>query len=171
MEPTAPTTFVDRVPTEEEDLELPVITEEAAAANAGKYFEAVGRRKEAVARVRMLTRKSGDKAKDDAALIEVNGKDYLDYFTDRMLQERVESPLKRLKSLNRFKVTAHIKGGGIAGQADALRHGISRCLELFDVNFRKRLKKAGFLTRDPRTVQRKMSGLKKARKAPRWSKR
>ena len=172
MELTTPTTFVDRVATEEEDLEMtPVIPEELAEGAREKYFEAVGRRKEAVARVRLMTRKSGDEARTDSALITVNDKDYLDYFTDRMLQERVESPLKRLKSLTRFKVTAHISGGGISGQADALRHGISRCLELFDANFRKRLKKAGFLTRDPRQVQRKMPGLKKARKAPRWSKR
>ncbi len=170
MEPiTQPTTFVDRVVTEEEDI-APITNEQVAAAS-GKYFEAVGRRKEAVARVRMMTRKNGDESKNDGGMIQVNGKDYQDYFTDKMLQERVESPLKRLKSLNRFKVTAHVVGGGIAGQADALRHGISRCLELFDANFRKRLKAAGYLTRDPRIKERRKPGLKKARKAPRWSKR
>lgn len=172
METTVPTTFVDRVTTEEEDLDLGPVTPEVLPAGATeKYFEAVGRRKQAVSRTRLMTRKSGDETKGESALITVNDKDYREYFTDRMLQERVESPLKRLKSLTRFKVTAHIAGGGISGQADALRHGISRCLELFDANFRKRLKKAGFLTRDPRQVQRKMPGLKKARKAPRWSKR
>ncbi len=170
MEPiTQPTTFVDRVVTEEEDIAP--ITQEQVAAASGKYFESVGRRKEAVARVRMMTRKNGDESKNDGGMIQVNGKDYADYFTDKMLQERVESPLKRLKSLNRFKVTAHVVGGGIAGQADALRHGISRCLELFDANFRKRLKAAGYLTRDPRIKERRKPGLKKARKAPRWSKR
>lgn len=175
-EPAAPTvpTFVDTVVPDEDDLDLgPVVVEEApAAGQPEKYFEAVGRRKEAVARVRLFTRKSGDAAaKDDRALITVNDKEYTDYFTDAFLQGRVESPLRRLKSLARFKATVKVAGGGIAGQADAVRHGLSRTLELFDANFRKKLKKAGFLTRDPRKVERKMPGLKKSRKGPRWSKR
>jgi small subunit ribosomal protein S9 len=171
-QPAAPT-FVDTVKLEEDDLDLgPVVIEEAPAEGTPeKYFESVGRRKRAIARVRLYTRKSGDPARDDRALMTVNGKDYLDYFTDAFLQERVEGPLKRLKSLGRFKVTVLVLGGGLSGQADAVRHGISRTLELFDANFRKKLKKAGFLTRDPRRVQRKMPGLKKARKGPRWSKR
>jgi len=170
--PTGATTFVDTVSREEEDLELaPLELETLPEGAKEKYFESVGRRKRAVARVRMMTRKSGDPASGDGALVQVNGRDYTQYFQDATLQERVESPLRRLKSLNRFKVTVQVSGGGIAGQADAVRHGISRTLELFDVNFRKKLKKAGFLTRDPRRVQRKMAGLKKARKGPRWSKR
>lgn len=170
--PLMPTTFVDKVSQEEEDLELaPLQLEELPEGAREKYYEAVGRRKEAVARVRLMTRKSGDPASGDSALMTVNGKDYLVYFTDANLRQRVEQPLKRLKSLNRFKVSALVSGGGISGQADAMRHGISRTLELFDSNFRKKLKKAGFLTRDSRRVQRKMPGLKKARKGPRWSKR
>lgn len=170
--PTGATTFVDTVSREEEDLELaPLELETLPEGAKEKYFESVGRRKRAIARVRMMTRKSGDPAAGDGALVQVNGRDYTQYFQDATLQERVESPLRRLKSLNRFKVTVVVSGGGIAGQADAVRHGISRTLELFDVNFRKKLKKAGFLTRDPRRVQRKMPGLKKARKGPRWSKR
>jgi small subunit ribosomal protein S9 len=139
--------------------------------NRKRYFEAVGRRKRSVARVRLMTRKSGDETREDAALMTVNGKDYLEYFTDKDLVGIVESPLRKLKSLHRFKITVKVVGGGIAGQADAIRHGISRTLEQFDENFRKKLKKAGFLTRDPRKKERKKYGLKKARKAPRWSKR
>jgi small subunit ribosomal protein S9 len=168
----APINFVDTVNREDDDVELgPEAVEELAPGAKEKYFESVGRRKRAVARVRLMTRKSGDKAREDAALMQVNGLDYLDYFKDKQLIVRIESPLRRLKSLTRFKVTALVNGGGIAGQADAVRHGISRALELFDANFRKKLKKAGFLTRDSRKVERKKSGLKKARKSPRWSKR
>lgn len=165
------TTFVDTV-RDDDDIELgPMTLEELPEGAKEKYFEAVGRRKTAVARVRLMTRKSGDKLTEDAALMTVNDKDYAAYFLDKNLILRVEQPLRRLKSLQRFKVTAHVNGGGISGQADAVRHGISRCLELFDANFRKKLKKAGFLTRDPRKVERKKPGLKKARKGPRWAKR
>jgi small subunit ribosomal protein S9 len=171
-EPVVPITFVDTVRDEDDvDFEAPAFAEEQVVGGKEKYYESVGRRKQAIARVRLLTRKSTDAALEDAALMTVNDKDYRQYFTDAMLQTRVESPLRRLKSLSRFKVTVRVSGGGISGQADAVRHGISRSLEQFDANFRKRLKKAGFLTRDPRQVQRKMPGLKKARKAGRWSKR
>lgn len=164
--------FVDKAVTEEEDMELGLETvEELEPGVKEKYFEAVGRRKEAIARVRLMTRKSGDEIREDAALMTVNGKDYIEYFKDKFLINRVESPLRRLKSLHRFKVSAKVASGGISGQADAVRHGISRALELFDANFRKKLKKAGFLTRDSRIKERRKPGLKKARKGPRWSKR
>jgi small subunit ribosomal protein S9 len=97
--------------------------------------------------------------------------DYREYFSNKMLQAIVESPLRKLKSVNRFKATAKVSGGGLSGQADAIKHGLSRALVLFDLNFRKKLKKAGFLTRDPRAKERRKYGLKKARKAPAWSKR
>jgi len=169
--PLMPTTFVDTV-RDDDDMDLgPVVLEELPEGAKEKYFEATGRRKRSVARVRLMTRKSGDKITEDTALMEVNGKDYASYFLDKNLVTRIEQPLRRLKSLSRFKVTVKVHGGGISGQADAVRLGISRCLELFDANFRKKLKKAGFLTRDARKVERKMSGLKKSRKAPRWSKR
>jgi len=136
-----------------------------------KYYEAVGRRKESVARVRLYTKKAADVVIEDKALITVNGKDYRDYFTDANLWEVVESPLKKLKSLNRFKATVIVRGGGKSGQAGAIKHGIARALVLFDQNFRKKLKKSGYLTRDPRAKERRKYGLKKARKAPRWAKR
>lgn len=136
-----------------------------------KYFEAMGRRKESIARVRLYTRKSTDQIFEDKALIQINGQDYTEYFTDRNLHLVVESPLRKLKSLSRFKATVKVSGGGTAGQAGAIRHGLAGALVLFDNNFRKKLRKSGFLTRDPRAKERRKPGLKKARKAPRWSKR
>ncbi|MEX2090591.1 MAG: 30S ribosomal protein S9, partial [Candidatus Paceibacterota bacterium] len=136
-----------------------------------KYFSAVGRRKESVARVRLFTKKSSDAVESEKALIQVNGKDYADYFSDVNLQGVVESPLKKLKSLNRFKATVLVKGGGSRGQADAVKHGIARALVLFDINFRKKLKKSGLLTRDPRVKERRKYGHKKARKSGQFSKR
>lgn len=136
-----------------------------------KYYEAMGRRKESIARVRMYTKKATDIIESDKALVIVNNKDYRDYFSDSTLWEVVEAPLKRLKSLNRFKATVVVRGGGKSGQADAIKQGIARTLVLFDQNFRKKLRKAGYLTRDPRAKERRKYGLKKARKAPRWAKR
>lgn len=142
-----------------------------------KYYEAVGRRKESIARVRLYTKKAQDVADlstptgEERALITVNGKNYRDYFTDASLWNIVESPLKKLKSINRFKATVVVRGGGKSGQADAIKHGLARTLIEFDNNFRKKLKKSGHLTRDPRAKERRKYGLKKARKAPRWAKR
>lgn len=145
---------------------------EKTAPGAEKYYEAVGRRKEAVARVRVYTRKSTDaQVSDDKAIITVDGKPYCEYFKDPRLQIIVESPLRKLKSLNRFKATVKLYGGGIRGQADATKFGLSRALVLFDPNFSKKLRKAGFLTRDARVKERRKYGLKKARKAPQWAKR
>jgi len=137
-----------------------------------KYYEAIGRRKAATARVRLLTKKSSDVQKDEnKAIVVVNGKAYTEYFAVGRLQSVVESPFKKLKSMNRFKASVLIHGGGIAGQADAIKFGLSRALILFDPNFAKKLRRAGFLTRDARVKERRKYGLKKARKAPQWSKR
>ncbi len=136
-----------------------------------KYFQAVGRRKESIARIRLYTKKSTDTVEEEKALITVNGKDYRNYFSDVNLWNVVESPLRKLKSLNRFKATVVVHGGGLRGQADAIKHGIARALVEFDLNFRKKLKKSGFLTRDSRIKERRKYGLKKARKAPQWQKR
>jgi len=101
-----------------------------------KYYESVGRRKRAVARVRVYTKKSTDaQVSEDKALIVVNDKPYNEYFRTPVLQNMVEAPLKKLKSLNRFKATAKVFGGGISGQADAIKMGLSRALVLFDQNF------------------------------------
>lgn len=136
---------------------------------AKKYYEAVGRRKTAVARVRLFTSNPSQSAVEGN--LTINEKSYKDFFSTLELQQIVEAPLRRLKSLNRFKITAKVGGGGLKGQAEAIRHGLARTLVLFDPNFRKKLKKVGYLTRDPRKKERKKYGLKKARRAPQWQKR
>jgi len=137
-----------------------------------KYYEAVGRRKEATARVRVLTKKSTDQQdSENRAIITVNDQPYDTYFNSLKLQNVVEAPLRKLKSLNRFKATVKVSGGGLAGQADAIKFGLSRALVLFDSNFSKKLRKAGYLTRDARVKERRKYGLKKARKSPQWAKR
>ncbi len=145
--------------------------EETTVGAKEKYYESVGRRKESIARVRLYTKKSSDTIDGEKALIIVNGKDYAQYFSDINLQNIIESSLRKLKSLNRFKATVLVSGGGLRGQADAIKHELARALVLFDINFRKKIKKAGSLTRDPRAKERRKYGLKKARKGPAWSKR
>jgi small subunit ribosomal protein S9 len=127
------------------------------------YHEAVGRRKTSVARVRIFS-------KSEPAII-VNGKIFNVYFPTRELQSIVEGPFKKMKLAGKFRVLAKIAGGGIHSQAEALRHGIGRALVKFDIELRKGLKKEEFLKRDPRMKERRKFGLKKARKAPQWSKR
>jgi len=87
------------------------------------------------------------------------------------LQQTIEASLRKLKSLNRFEIIAKVKGGGIHAQAEAIRHGIARTLVKFNIDFRKKLKRAGYLKRDPRMKERKKYGLKAARRAPQWAKR
>lgn len=127
-----------------------------------RYFEAVGRRKTSIARVRLFT-KAGD--------FTVNDKLYSQYFPTLELQKIVEDALQKMKLFGRFKVTVHVSGGGVHSQAEAVRHGLARCLIKFNPDFRKRLKRVGFLKRDPRMKERKKFGLKKARRAPQWAKR
>ena len=137
-----------------------------------RYYEAVGRRKEATARVRLYTKKSTDvMPSEDKAIMTVNDKQYFEYFKAPELYMTADAPLRKLKSINRFKATALVKGGGAHGQADAVRHGLARALVIFDQNFSKKLRKAGYLTRDARVKERRKYGLKKARKSPQWAKR
>ncbi|MDP3731029.1 MAG: 30S ribosomal protein S9 [bacterium] len=164
---------------EEKGKETSVQTEANVSTGTEKYYEAIGRRKSAQARVRIYTKKSSDQATEanesgpeEKAMITINNQDYADYFhRDRELQNIAESPLKKLKSINRFKATIKVSGGGIHGQAEAIRHGLARALTMFDQNFAKKLKKSGYLTRDSREKERRKYGLKKARKAPQWAKR
>lgn len=130
------------------------------------YYEGVGRRKEASARVRLALAK--DKKEGQ---IFVNEKTFLDYFPLEKLQRTVEEPIKKLKIPELFSITAQVKGGGITGQAEAIRLGLSRALEKYKSEFRPELKKLGFLTRDDRMKERKKPGLKGARRAQQWSKR
>jgi small subunit ribosomal protein S9 len=128
-----------------------------------KYLETVGRRKTAVARVRIT--------EADKSTYVVNGKKLSEYFVTNELQGIVKDALKISKVEAKFTVSGLVKGGGINAQAEALRHGISRALLMFDEESKKILKKAGFLKRDPRMKERKKFGLKKARKSPQWNKR
>lgn len=125
-------------------------------------IQATGRRKEAVARVRLLP---------GSGRIVINGMPYDRYFPTRGLRALVERPLLLTHTLDRFDVIVRVEGGGIAGQAGAVRHGIARAIALFDPEQRLALKKDGLLTRDPRVKERRKYGLKKARKAPQFSKR
>lgn len=137
-----------------------------------RYYEAIGRRKEATARVRLYTKKSTDEMPaEDKAIMTVNDKPYFEYFRAPELYMTADAPLRKLKSINRFKATAKVRGGGVRGQADAIRHGLARALVMFDQNFSKKLRKAGYLTRDSRVKERRKYGLKKARKSPQWAKR
>jgi small subunit ribosomal protein S9 len=122
-----------------------------------------GRRKTSVARVRLIPGGSG---------IEINGKTMAEYFGGReILSKIVEQPLVLTENLDKFTVKINVDGGGNAGQAGAIRHGISRALLSSDESLKKALREAGFLTRDSRMVERKKFGKKKARKSPQFSKR
>lgn len=144
--------FVDDFPIEKE-----------LASKPDRYFEAIGRRKTAVARVRLFTR--GEKQ------FLVNGKPYQEYFTLEHDRQTVTSSMRKMKCLDKFKVTVVVTGGGRNAQAEAVRHGTARVLVDFNANFKKRLRKVGYLTRDPRMRERKKFGLKRARKSPQWAKR
>jgi len=129
---------------------------------AERYIEAVGRRKTAVARVRLVQKKG---------LIHINERGFKEYFPQTKQQELVLAPLELVGVSDKMTVTAHVHGGGMIAQAEAVRHGISRALVKLQESLRPKLRVVGFLTRDPRMVERKKYGLKKARRAPQWAKR
>ena len=125
-------------------------------------YYATGRRKDAVARVRLIPGKGN---------IIINGRVFEQYFGYKNLRMFILKPFELTDTLNQFDVIARIEGGGTSGQAGALQHGIARALLEVSPDFRDKLKKSGLLTRDPRMKERKKYGLKKARKAPQFSKR
>ena len=127
------------------------------------YMYGTGRRKSSVARVRVYPNGSGN--------ITINGRDVEEYFGLETLKMVVRQPLNATETLGKVDIIATVEGGGVSGQAGALRHGISRALLLVNPDYRPILKKAGFLTRDPRMKERKKYGLKAARRAPQFSKR
>jgi small subunit ribosomal protein S9 len=127
-----------------------------------KQKNAVGRRKEAVTRV-FLSKGDGN--------ISINGKDYKSYFPLVYLQNQVEAPFKSIEASDKFDVVVNAKGGGVKGQAEAVKLGIARALLQVNPEYRPALKEAGLLTRDPRSVERKKPGKKKARKSFQFSKR
>ncbi len=131
-----------------------------------RYFEGLGRRKTSTARVRLFLQRE-----EEGKIFLVNQKTLEQYFPTFELQETVLSPLKKMNCFAQFRVSVKVKGGGLNSQTEAIRHGIAKALIIFNPDFRKRLKKAGFLTRDPRMRERKKFGLKRARRAPQWQKR
>lgn len=138
------------------------MSKKTAKAAKRDYVSALGRRKTSVARVRLFVGNVG---------VVVNGLPLKDYIRNEAWESQALAPLNLTGTLDRFRVEATVAGGGLSGQAGALRHGISRALVTADPNMRPVLKRAGFLTRDPRAVERKKPGLRKARKAPQFSKR
>ncbi len=149
-----------------ENIEIPEeYTSESLASRFGEPQPAAGtgRRKESIARVRIVP---------GTGKWKINGRTLESYFPNKVHQQEVNEPFKVLELEGRYDVIARINGGGISGQAGALRLGVARALNEADVdNNRPALKKAGFLTRDAREIERKKAGLKKARKAPQYSKR
>ena len=130
--------------------------------SAKPYFYGTGRRKKSVARVRLF---------NGTGKVTINGRDIDDYFGLDTLKFVVNQPFGVTETAGKFDVVCTVKGGGFSGQAGAIRHGIARALLLAGEDFRAPLKKAGFLTRDPRMKERKKYGLKAARRAPQFSKR
>lgn len=126
------------------------------------YFYGTGRRKKSVARVRVYA---------GSGKITINNRDIDDYFGLETLKLIVRQPLALTDTADKFDIVCNVQGGGVTGQAGAIRHGLSRALLQYDENLRPALKKAGFLTRDPRMKERKKYGLKGARRAPQFSKR
>jgi small subunit ribosomal protein S9 len=129
---------------------------------ANMLARATGRRKEAICRVRLL---------EGTGKLEINGRPFEDYFPSATHRMIVSEPLRLTSTEGRYDIVCKIEGGGTSGQAGALRHAISRALLDLDPDLRPALKKAGFLTRDAREKERRKYGLKKARKAPQYSKR
>jgi small subunit ribosomal protein S9 len=134
----------------------------ALAVPKGEYHYGTGRRKEAIARVRLYSG-SGN--------ILVNGKPYLELFGRALYQNKIREPFEVTETASQFDVYAKIEGGGITAWADALAHGMARALVASNEDHRKALRRAGLLTRDPRVKERKKPGLKRARKAPQYTKR
>ena len=131
--------------------------------NSNPYFYGTGRRKSSVARVRVYPNGTG--------AITINGRDIDDYFGLETLKLIVRQPMELTETVGAFDIVCTVTGGGVTGQAGAIRHGLSRALLQFNEETRPVLKKAGLLTRDPRMKERKKYGLKKARRAPQFSKR
>lgn len=134
-----------------------------------KYFEAIGRRKTSTARVRIR--------ESNKAIFVINGRDAKEYFKTEGERRLILDPIiKGIKSEQgkiglKWNVEVHVSGGGIHSQSEAIRHGLARALAIFNPEFRGNLKSLGYLKRDPRAKERRKFGLKKARKAPQWSKR
>ena len=130
--------------------------------SAKPYFYGTGRRKKSVARVRLYP---------GTGVVTINGRNIDEYFGLETMKLIVNQPFAVTDTVGKFDIVANVKGGGFSGQAGAIRHGVARALLSADENYKPLLKKAGFLTRDPRMKERKKYGLKGARRAPQFSKR
>ena len=130
--------------------------------SAKPYFYGTGRRKKSVARVRLYP---------GTGVVTINGREIDNYFGLETLKFIVNQPFSVTDTVGKFDIVANVNGGGFSGQAGAIRHGVARALLSADENYKPLLKKAGFLTRDPRMKERKKYGLKGARRAPQFSKR
>lgn len=169
---TAPEEYTEYDEAVVEDAAAEVLDEDVAydddaefveyAAPLDRPVQTVGRRKEAVVRVRLVP---------GTGNFVLNGRSIEDYFPNKVHQQLVKSPLVTVERVESFDVHARLHGGGPSGQAGALRLAIARALTVVNADDRPALKRAGFLTRDPRATERKKYGLKKARKAPQYSKR
>lgn len=129
----------------------------------GEYYYGMGRRKTAVARVRLFPNGEGN--------VEVNGKSAKAYFGRDALLAMIDAPLRAVDTENTYDMTIRVLGGGTSGQAGAIRHALARALLRMNPEFKQSLRRAGYLTRDPRMKERKKPGLKRARKAPQYTKR
>jgi len=161
--PAAKKPAAKKAPAKKPAVKKTAVKEEGVKMAEGSFLAAVGRRKTAVARVRLI--------KNGKGAITVNGKPMEEYFTVYELRNLVKAPLEVVGQAEAVDVSAKVLGGGMRGQAEAVRHGVSRALIQLNPTFRKSLKKLGYLTRDARKKERKKPGLKKARRAPQWSKR
>ena len=162
LDPAADAVVEDAGVAEDYDAEVGFAPAEIPAVFSDRPIQTVGRRKEAVVRVRLMPG-SGN--------FRLNGKSLEEYFPNKLHQQLIREPLVTVEKTERFDIFANLQGGGTSGQAGALRLAIARALVEADSEDRPPLKKAGFLTRDPRVIERKKYGLKKARKAPQYSKR
>jgi len=140
---------------------------ESSMTHANQFIEGIGRRKSATCRVRISTQ-TDENAQSE---VDINGTPLENYFEVASLQNTVFAPLRLTGGNVSFYVTVRVRGGGIAGQADAIQLGLARALEKWDSDLRRSLKDNGYLSRDPRVKERKKPGLRKARKHPEWSKR
>jgi small subunit ribosomal protein S9 len=160
------TAVVAEIPAET-DVDTSLLSpEETEGADNGKkfsYYYALGRRKNAVAQVRLYKKGDGE--------IKVNNREMKEYFPRDEWQNNILAPLKAMGQMNKLNVIATVKGGGINAQSEAIRLGVSRALLQLNPIFRRGLKKYGYLTRDARKKERKKPGLKRARRAPQWQKR
>ena len=134
-----------------------------SAGQTKKYFQGTGRRKKATARVRIYENGKGN--------FVVNKKEPKEFFKFFEYQQEALSPLDLTKKKNKLDISVQVSGGGLRGQAEAIRHGVARALVEMDAELKPVLRKNGYMTRDPRSKERKKPGLKRARKAPQWRKR